>query len=112
MRILRRRSTLGIWADLAGRFTSADPAAEQISGYTTRELQSLTFMQLCASECLELTQEDFTRALQQSEELFRILTTLAPAGVYLTDHDGNCLYVNTAWCQMAGSDKHLRKGTR
>jgi PAS domain S-box-containing protein len=40
--------------------------------------------------------------LQESEEKFRTLTSLAPVGIYLTDPDGNCQYVNEAWCEMTG----------
>ena len=41
-------------------------------------------------------------ALGESEERFRTLATHAPVGIYLTDHDGNCLYANPCWCRMAG----------
>lgn len=41
-------------------------------------------------------------ALQASEEQFRTLAMIAPVGIYLTDPEGNCLYANPAWCQMAG----------
>jgi PAS domain S-box-containing protein len=26
----------------------------------------------------------------------------APVGIFLTDDDGNCLFVNEGWCTMAG----------
>ena len=41
-------------------------------------------------------------ALRDSEEKFRLLSLLSPAGVYLTTPAGECLYVNDAWCRMAG----------
>ncbi|MHB9067966.1 MAG: PAS domain S-box protein [Pirellulaceae bacterium] len=37
-----------------------------------------------------------------SGELFQSLLALLPAGVYLTDVNGNCIYVNARWCEMAG----------
>ena len=40
--------------------------------------------------------------LQQSEEQFRTLTTLLPSGVYLTDQNGDCIYVNDRWQEMTG----------
>jgi PAS domain S-box-containing protein len=40
--------------------------------------------------------------LRESEERFRTLTHLAPVGVYLTDPDGRCQYVNQRWLDMAG----------
>ncbi len=37
-----------------------------------------------------------------SEERFRTLTALAPVGVFLTDAEGHCQYVNDKWQEMAG----------
>lgn len=42
------------------------------------------------------------QAISQSEERFRTLTTLSPTGVYMTDAEGHCLYVNERWLEMAG----------
>jgi PAS domain S-box-containing protein len=33
---------------------------------------------------------------------FRVLAETSPTGIYLTDSVGKCLYVNPAWCKMAG----------
>ncbi len=41
-------------------------------------------------------------ALQESEVRFRQLTALSPGGVYQTDPNGDCVYVNDAWLRMAG----------
>ncbi len=43
-----------------------------------------------------------TTELKASEELFRTLTTMAQAGIYLADTKGNCQYANPSWCEMAG----------
>ncbi|MFZ4855676.1 MAG: PAS domain S-box protein [Desulfuromonadaceae bacterium] len=40
--------------------------------------------------------------LQQSEERFRALATIAPVGIFYTDSNGNCLYVNPTGCKMTG----------
>ncbi len=50
--------------------------------------------------------------LRESEEKFRTLSLLAPAGIYLTDPEGNCLYTNPCWNEMAGfsSKEALGKG--
>ena len=40
--------------------------------------------------------------LRKSEERFRTFTTLSPVGIYVTDSDGRCVYVNQRWCEMAG----------
>jgi nitrogen fixation negative regulator NifL len=42
------------------------------------------------------------QALRESESRFRQLAELSPIGVYLTDTDGNYLYLNQDWCRMSG----------
>jgi PAS domain S-box-containing protein len=42
------------------------------------------------------------RSLKQSEERFRLLTTMSPAGIYLTDPESNFIYANKSWYQAAG----------
>ncbi|MBN1935859.1 MAG: PAS domain S-box protein [Anaerolineae bacterium] len=42
------------------------------------------------------------QALRQSEARFRTLSDLAPVGVYQTDAQGRCQYVNERWLEMAG----------
>jgi len=41
-------------------------------------------------------------ALRQSEQRFRFLATGAPVGIFQTDAEGNCLFVNSYWCDRAG----------
>ena len=40
--------------------------------------------------------------LKDSEEKYRILTTTSPVGIFQTDANGNCIYVNDCWCRIAG----------
>ncbi|WP_055442586.1 PAS domain S-box protein [Lacinutrix himadriensis] len=40
--------------------------------------------------------------LKYSEQLFKRLTSKAPAGIYQTDTDGSCNYVNERWLEYAG----------
>ena len=42
------------------------------------------------------------QALQQSESKFRALITQAPVGIFQTDHQGDCVYVNPRWLEMTG----------
>ena len=42
--------------------------------------------------------------LRDSEEKFRMLASLAPAGVYLTNSEGHCTYANQRWLEMAGME--------
>lgn len=42
------------------------------------------------------------RALRESEERFRTLTEIAPVGIFLTDADQQCVYVNERWAEITG----------
>ena len=41
-------------------------------------------------------------ALRKSEKRFRMLSTLAPVGIYQTDAEGKCTFVNKRWCEISG----------
>jgi PAS domain S-box-containing protein len=57
----------------------------------------------CSAVVSDITaRKQAEESLRASEEKFRILNTLAPAGIYLTDTEGNCLYTNPRWNEMAG----------
>jgi len=40
--------------------------------------------------------------LQQSEQRFAVLTRVVPVGIFLTDAQGKCLYVNEYWRELSG----------
>jgi diguanylate cyclase (GGDEF)-like protein/PAS domain S-box-containing protein len=40
--------------------------------------------------------------LQQSEAHFRTLASVLPVGIFRTDPQGHCIYVNERWCAIAG----------
>jgi PAS domain S-box-containing protein len=46
--------------------------------------------------------EQAEQALRESEQRFKTLTSQAPVGIFQTDENGNCLFVNERWCEMAG----------
>ncbi len=50
--------------------------------------------------------------LGESEERFRMLATHAPVGIYQIDTEGNCLFVNRRWCEIAGipAEETIGKG--
>lgn len=41
-------------------------------------------------------------ALQASERRYATLAEAVPVGIFRTDTEGHCLYVNERWCQMTG----------
>jgi PAS domain S-box-containing protein len=42
------------------------------------------------------------KALRESEGLFRTLSAASPIGIFHTDAQGRCLYVNARWTEMTG----------
>ena len=50
------------------------------------------------------------RALAASEARFRALAACAPVGIFQTDGEGGCLYVNERWCAIAGMSKAEAQG--
>lgn len=51
-------------------------------------------------------------ALRESQELFHTLAKVSPVGIFQTDVQGDCVYVNEKWCQITGltKEKALGKG--
>jgi PAS domain S-box-containing protein len=49
-------------------------------------------------------------ALQQSESHYATLAKVSPVGIFHTDPEGNCLYVNERWCAIAGLTQQAALG--
>ncbi len=41
-------------------------------------------------------------ALRESEERFRVLAEVSPVGIFSSDTEGRCTFVNRRWCEIAG----------
>jgi two-component system sensor histidine kinase/response regulator len=54
--------------------------------------------------------EQMTRALEVSEKLFRSLTTSAPVGIFRSDNNGRCLFVNDRWSEITGAPRERALG--
>ncbi len=48
--------------------------------------------------------------LAEREARFRMLASIAPVGIYLTNDVGGCIYVNEAWCALTGISSEDAKG--
>ncbi|MEM9162998.1 MAG: PAS domain S-box protein, partial [Cyanobacteria bacterium P01_F01_bin.4] len=49
--------------------------------------------------------------VQTTEQRYANLAEAAPVGIFQTDADGHCLYVNHRWCQIAGMPSDSARGT-
>jgi PAS domain S-box-containing protein len=51
---------------------------------------------------IALYKHQMEKKLKESERRFRTLADSSPVGIFETDADGDCIYVNRRWCQIAG----------
>jgi PAS domain S-box-containing protein len=52
---------------------------------------------------IDMTERKQTEiALKSSEHLFQTLAANSTVGIFRTDEDGNTIYVNSKWCELAG----------
>ena len=62
-----------------------------------------SILKICAGRAAaELDRRHQESALRQSEEHYHLLARLAPVGIFRTDAEGHCIYVNKRWCDIAG----------
>ena len=51
----------------------------------------------------DITEQKHAEAvIKESERRFQTLARVSPVGIFRTDADGHCVYVNERWCEMAG----------
>lgn len=53
-------------------------------------------------DVLEALVQKRTEELEESREMYKILAKASPVGLFRTDKDGNCVYVNAKWREIAG----------
>ena len=49
-------------------------------------------------------------ALRESELVFHTLAQVSPVGIFRTDTNGDCVYVNERWCEIAGMSAEAALG--
>ncbi|WP_183030015.1 PAS domain S-box protein [Altericroceibacterium spongiae] len=60
---------------------------------------------VCGTICvlLDITrEEEATETILAAKRTFETLANLSPAGIFRTDPQGACTYVNPSWCELAG----------
>lgn len=76
-----------VWALLS---VSLVRDAQQQASYFICQIQDIT------------ARKETEAALRASEQRYATLTKMSPAGIFRTDPQGNCTFVNERWCQMTG----------
>ncbi|WP_051050396.1 EAL domain-containing protein [Fortiea contorta] len=73
---------------------------QQLSTQLAIAIQQATAKERLQTELAERQQTE--THLRQSEQRYASLAAAAPVGIFRTDAQGNCLYVNERWCKIAG----------
>ncbi|MDD1422447.1 PAS domain S-box protein [Dolichospermum sp. ST_sed1] len=60
---------------------------------------------------IERERKEIEEALKESQQRYATLVASAPVGIYRTDAQGNCLYVNNQWCENTGLTSEEALGT-
>jgi PAS domain S-box len=57
-------------------------------------------------------QRNTEKVLRNTEKRYATLAEVSPVGIFHTDTEGNCLYVNQRWCEIAGltGEEAMAKG--
>ena len=110
IKLLERKSIVG--QSLAIPINSGCTEPQDInlirpSGFAWAEMRSVPFewegAPAYAIGLHDITARKHTEmALQQSEALFQTLARLAPVGIFKTNVQGKCEYVNQRWCDISG----------
>lgn len=54
------------------------------------------------AQCELADRQQVEAELRKSEKRYAALAQVSPVGIFRTDAAGDCLYVNTRWCELAG----------
>ena len=61
-------------------------------------------------EALEALVTERTEELEESREMYRTLAKASPVGLFRTDKDGHCVYVNAKWREISGMENEEALG--
>ncbi|WP_009634081.1 PAS domain S-box protein [Synechocystis sp. PCC 7509] len=89
---------------LVGIFTAQDVVRLVATG---KDLASLKMFEVMTKQIITLTPSHSQNAiaeeaLKESKQQYVTLAQASPVGIFRTDLEGHCLYVNERWCQITG----------
>lgn len=84
-------------------------AAREINHSDAARLAALDQLRT-ANATLETRVQERTSDLASAEAWSRALAGSAPVGIFRTDHDGRCVYVNDRWCEIYGQSRQEALG--
>lgn len=73
---------------------------ESAEEFTPEDEQVLVLFAVQAALAVNNAHQYFE--LRESETLFQALAEVSPTGIFRTDREGRCVYVNERWCEIAG----------
>ncbi len=73
---------------------------QQLASQVAIAIQQATAYQQIETELAE--KRKIEAALIESQNRYITLAAAVPVGIFRTDTEGNCIYVNTSWCSMTG----------
>jgi len=91
---------LAVPATLSGKVVGEIALANPPRDYTDRDLAALSPLAEVFALAIQRTQTEL--AVKASEGRYRMLASLAPAGIFQTDAKGECVFVNARWCELTG----------
>ncbi|MEM9093054.1 MAG: CBS domain-containing protein, partial [Cyanobacteria bacterium P01_F01_bin.53] len=82
---------------------------KQLATQVAIAIQQASAYQQAQAELIERRQTEIR--LRESEQRFVTLAASAPVGIFRTDANGDCVYVNEHWCNIAGLTPEAAFGT-
>lgn len=100
------RQSLTLWRAPASSLTDFTLASSELPGLIVSIMAFLSIFSLekilTAPKKAEKNLKESEISLQKSQTLFHTLAKVSPVGIFHTDENGFCTFVNDRWCEISG----------